>query len=468
MTLVNIDTIPTSSPLHPLTLFADIARELDIAQCEEDTSHDSLVYTFSLFKSQATPEFIDALNLVAAANGQTSAKCRWEVMTVTYVRSKKKNECLMLKSHYTSEIYADKSGRFSLQVPSRLKSVKYSYEPDMEIHIYDKGKAWNYTKKKSKSSPKGFPCSMKDFFYYQNDTNVEKRVFLALFHSWGKSFPIWKDLAADFESGTPYSSIPLDVIFSCRTRRELMKVRYGMDMKRNNRVCIGDSIFLARASRIVKKDELQKLFGFHIYPCFISRTKMDLKKPMAYYLHEHLKKRWPDMTIMVKSRQTGEKEPFEITKTFIEDAVAMSIRLKKNIPLSFNSLSGVKRWHDELAFTERNRNLPTVKIPKNSRFKGLRLPENCIRLKSRKMFAEESSFQNNCVASYIYIYSVNQDSCSIWSMRKEDGSRNTIEIVIRRGRFCIAQMLGYDNQKAPREDYDAVKRCLNRQNPINR
>lgn len=290
MTLVNIDTIPTSSPLHPLTLFADIARELDIAQCEEDTSHDSLVYTFSLFKSQATPEFIDALNLVAAANGQTSAKCRWEVMTVTYVRSKKKNECLMLKSHYTSEIYADASGRFSLQIPSRLKSVKYNYEPDMEIHIYDKGKAWNYTKKKSKSSPKGFPCSMKDFFYYQNDTNVEKRVFLALFHSWGKSFPIWKDLAADFESGTPYSSIPLDVIFSCRTRRELMKVRYGMDMKRNNRVCIGDSIFLARASRIVKKDELQKLFGFHIYPCFISRTKMDLKKPMAYYLHEHLKR----------------------------------------------------------------------------------------------------------------------------------------------------------------------------------
>ena len=73
MTLINIDTIPTSSPLHPLSLFADIARELDIAQCEEDTSHDSLVYTFSLFKSQATPEFIDALNLIAAVNEQTSA-----------------------------------------------------------------------------------------------------------------------------------------------------------------------------------------------------------------------------------------------------------------------------------------------------------------------------------------------------------------------------------------------------------
>lgn len=121
----------------------------------------------------------------------------------------------------------------------------------------------------------------------------------------------------------------------------------------------------------------------------------------------------------------------------------MSIRLEKEYPsvLQLTERSqAMARWTG-LYWKEPKSSYS--QDSKNSRFKGLRLPENCIRLKSRKMFAEESSFQNNCVAGYID--NVNQDLYSIWSMRKEDGSRNTIEIVIRRGRFCIVQMLGYDN-----------------------
>lgn len=461
MNSIKISEIPAASPLHPLTVFADIAFELAIEDCEMDTSYDSLVYTFSVHQSEATQEFIDALNFVAKTTGQLQAKCRCEAMTVSYVRSKRKNESLVLKSFYTDEIRAEPSGNFVLEncrAPSDFRR-----KPNMEIHIYDKGKAWNYTAKNPTSVPKGFPCSMKDFFYYQNDANIEKKVFLALFHSWSKSYPIWKDLAADFDSGTAYSSIPLDVITSCRTRRELMKKRYGMDMKRNNRACIGDSIFLARAERIIEKDELQKLFGFHVYPCFISRTKMDLVKPLTFFLHESLKKIHPDMTITIKNRQTGQKEPFRITKEFIEDAVSMSISLRRKIPLSFKSLNRVRRWHDELAFAERNRQLPTVRIPKNSRFKNLRMPDNCIRLTSRKMFVEEGNYQNNCVATYIY--SVNDDRCSIWSMRKDDGSRNTIEIGIRKNRFFIRQFLGYGNLDAPSKDRAVVKAFLENQLP---
>jgi len=73
--------------------------------------------------------------------------------------------------------------------------------PKVEIHVYDGGKAWNYTKNTS-----GFPCSMKDFFYFQEKTHVESLIFAALFRVWGKVYPIWKDLADDFESGTIYSS----------------------------------------------------------------------------------------------------------------------------------------------------------------------------------------------------------------------------------------------------------------------
>ena len=84
-------------------------------------------------------------------------------------------------------------------------------------------------------------------------------------------------------------------------------------------------------------------------------------------------------------------------------------------------------------------------------------------------FIEEGDFQHNCVASYID--RVNSDMCSIWSMRKADNSRNTIEVCCRKsknnpdGYFYIKQMSAFSNSEPLKEDYERIRAAIERQHP---
>lgn len=458
---ISIDLIEEQKPMHPLWLFVKIATALGIKEIEKNTKYESLVYRFEVFKTAATQEFCDALSLVLSINGESrNVPCQSGLMEISYICSKKNNECLCMKSFYKDSIYPNKAKKYTVPDINYFQKTNREY-PDMEIHIYDNGQVWNFTKKDYRK-PKGFPCSMKDFFYYQEKHNVEYDVFYALFSAWGEQYDIWKDLAEDFKEGTVYSSLPLDFIFSCRTRMEIIKKRYGVSWNRNNKETIGQGIFYARAIRLINHNDVQKLFGFNMFPCFIGREKKDMIKPLTYYIYEHLKEQFPEMKIVYSN-----KKPFVIEQSLISDAVRMSIDLKKKIPLTFHSLSRVRQWHDDLAVIHRNGRLPTVKIPAKSRFKNLTLPDDCIRFTKKSQFAEEGIYQHNCVTSYIS--SVNNDKCSIWSMRKPDGTRYTIEICIRSsknnpdGFFYIQQMKGFGNSDVPREDYERVSECIKNQ-----
>lgn len=461
MKKIQIEQIKEKGPIHPLTLFIKMAKVLGAKEAYIDTNYDSLVYSFDVFKTKATQEFIDALNFVRTISRRIEhVECNTRLIEVSYICSKKNNECIRLRSFDLEYIYETyENDKYQYQMPSPDNFVGRN-SPKREIHIYDNGIAWNYTKKPGQRKAKGFPCSMKDFFYYQDHSNLEHEVFYALFMAWGSEYPIWKDLAEDFKNGTAYSSIPLDLIFSCHNRMELIEKRYGISFKRNNKENIGQGIFYARASRVVKEDELQKLFGFQILPYYIGREKADLIIPLSRYIIDHI----------IKNGDVKETGTETIRDSWlVQDAIKMAIDMRRKISLTFNSWNGVRKWHNDLAVKHRCKGLATVKIPKESKFKNLKLPDNCVRLKTRKMFVEEGGFQHNCVTSYIN--DVNRDRCSIWSMRKEDGTRNTIEIVIKRNmktkeyEFDIAQMRGFANKNAPREDIELIKKCLEGQVP---
>ena len=74
----------------------------------------------------------------------------------------------------------------------------------------------------------------------------------------------------------------------------------------------------------------------------------------------------------------------------------------------------------------------------------------------------EGDFQHNCVATYIN--KVNADECSIWSQRKPDGTRNTIEIKIKQGKYYIAQMRAFANQAPLQEDLDEIQKAIDKCN----
>lgn len=453
------------TPMSPLWMFVNIAKILHIKKIKVNTGYNSLVYIFDLFKTEATQEFLNKIFSVKNDDIKDVLKdvlkCNSEKMEISYIQSKKKNECLCMKVYKRDHLdlktlnlnrNCDEDRISNSLIFNNSFDTRGRRCPNMEIHVYDGGIAWNYTKKKEDSKPKGFPCSMKDFFAYQEKENVQYEVFYSLFLTWGMVYPIWKDLAKDFQNGCIYASIPLKLIFSCNNRRELIQKRYGISFKRNNKENIGNGIFYARASRIIDKNELQKLFGFASCPYHIGRAKKDMIRPLSDY-------------IVQNNFQTidEEIEQREI-RQLIQDGISMSINLKRMVPLRFDSVSGLERWHDELAKVLRKRSLPIVKIKKDSKFRKLKLPKDCVRLINRKMFVEEGEFQKNCVASYIE--QVNNDICSIWSMRKVDGTRTTIEIRVHKGAFYIEQIRGFGNSVVAEEEVTKIKEYIEGQKPV--
>ena len=457
ISLIPINNIEVSTPLHPLTLFVEMAQTLHISAVSTNTKNERLMYTFEYFKTEATAEYCDiATRLNSFTKEYRALPCASSIATVSYIRSGSGNECLSIETKHYDKLKFNKE-RYSVPTAECLGKEEHVYKT--EIHVYDKGIAWNFTRKSAatRRSSTGFPCSMKDFFYYQDKSNAEHEIFHALFLAWGKEYPIWRDLAADFKQGCCYSSIPLDLIFQCGSRKELIEKRYGIRLARCNKEDIGKGIFYARASRVVNENELHLLFNCQLKPCHIGRAKADVADHLTYYIYEKMKEKYPEMRLKRRRAEV------EISWKYINDAIKMSIALKRKVPLQFKTLKSIYEWHNELQLMNRNGHLPTVNIPKNSRFKKLKMPENCIRLKTRKMFIEEGNFQNNCVAGYIS--AVNRDQCSIWSLREPDGTRYTIEVGIYGGKFILNQMLGWDNEYAPPELEEKIKKFLLTQFP---
>ncbi len=297
---------------------------------------------------------------------------------------------------------------------------------------------------------KHWPCTMKDLFSVHTYSGLFESVVYFIMLFFGETNPLWNDLAKDYTEQSAYSAIPLSVINESHSRRELIAKYYGEDkaFKRNNKEPIGYGIFLARVSRIVKPEELQKLFGFNPEYISIGRAKNDLVKPLAQYIYDTLPK------------DEKAKNPFILDS--IEDAITMSNDKRKLIPVSFTSVKKIREWHDNIIPVGTYATTEKMKIKKDSKFKNLKLPEDCVRLTTTRQMVMEGIFQHNCVATYIS--KVNDDKCSIWSQRKPDGTRNTIEIGINKNKYRIVQMCAFANQAPLQEDYDKVQKAIDKCN----
>lgn len=405
--------------LHPLTLFKELAKHFNVT--EEDFEYLSLaggehIY-FQIVKRIIPDDIYDTIEKLleyTRKNTQDHISFRYAEINhhllVDYCVSNKGNEMLTLKKvigtindteYYAGKSYLDESILSSLYYDDFSSCT----EP---LIIYDQGKIYSFGRKKISM----YPISMTNIFYYQNKKNIEYEVFKVIMECYGRDYPIWRDLAKDFEEGCPYASIPLDEIFACNTRRELIERRYGEEYasKRTNRETIGQGIFLARAARIVNENELQKLYSYTCPPMKIGRSKTDLAVPIADYVLQTLPK------------------PIEYESYIRQDVidiVRMSCQLRKKVPITYKSVNGIGEKHHELSVIQRRRQLPLVIFPKDSQFANLNMPDCCKRLTTRKAFVEEGERQNNCVASYIY--EVNQDICSIWTADYM-GQHITIEI----------------------------------------
>ena len=354
----------------------------------------------------------------------------------------------------TYEYIEERSFNTFIKNEKRIRGFSYSKDGILYGHSTPRAKPKEFNPSFSMyfatKETKHWPCTMKDLFSVHKYSGLFESVVYFIMLFFGETYPLWKDLAKDYTEQSAYSAIPLSVINESHSRRELIAKYYGEDkaFKRNNKEPIGYGIFLARVSRIVKPEELQKLFGFNPGYISIGRAKTDLVEPLARYIYGAL----PE----------NEKAKNPYIRNSIEDAITMSNNKRQLIPVSFTSIKKIVEWHDSMIPVGTYVTDERMEIKKDSKFKNLKLPKDCIRLTTTRQMVMEGNFQHNCVATYIS--KVNEDKCSIWSQRKPDGTRNTIEIGIEHGKYCIIQMCAFANQEPMQKDLEKVQKAIDKCN----
>lgn len=353
----------------------------------------------------------------------------------------------------TYEYIEERSFNTFIKNEKRIRGFSYSKDGILYGHSTPRAKPKEFNPSFSMyfatKETKHWPCTMKDLFSIHTYDGLFESVVYFIMLFFGETNPLWKDLAKDYTEQSAYSAIPLSVINESHSRRELIAKYYGEDkaFKRNNKEPIGYGIFLARVSRIVKPEELQKLFGFNPGCISIGRAKNDLVKPLVQYICE-------------ATPNNNMRDSF--VQCLVEDAVVMNINKRQLVPISFKTTDEVLKWHDDMTPFGSYTTAERMRIKKDSKFKNLKLPKDCTKLTTTKQMVMEGDFQHNCVATYIN--KVNADECSIWSQRKPDGTRNTIEIKIKQGKYYIAQMRAFANQAPLQEDLDEIQKAIDKCN----
>lgn len=424
--------------MSPRDTFVSIARQMNIEDIECTESDDKTVYRFTV-ANEIPQELFDSLVYLRRYDDSfRHFRSFVSAVAVSYINKKNSADVFVIQdmSYNTHINVTDKC--------AYITSEKFYPEAGglqaTLIHIYDGGKVYNMScyNKRSKSDYKNpYPCSMKEFFNIPKKYEAYRSVIYRLFRYWGQEYFIWRDLAEDFNACGAYSSIPLNDIFACNNRNELMDKRYGVTMKRFNRETVGKDIFLARCKKCVCPDDFQILFEHEPGHYFINREKRSLIHPLADAMCHYFRQKFDD----------------EIDKEvhmLIMDVINMSMQMKMPIRLRFDTLKQFRKYHDELAHRQAyqcaDRTTPKIKIPKNSVFKTLRLPSNFENITTKERLIEEGKLQHNCVISYAD--NINNDISSIWSVAIGD-KRYTVEIVVRRKKFVLRQMFGVCNTPCP-------------------
>lgn len=306
-----------------------------------------------------------------------------------------------------------------------------------------------------------WPCTLSDLFGAKEGMCRDVIHILLEFFATGSY--LWKGLMRDYELESSYASIPISEVFECRTKAELIERHYGISNSQFNAKNIGTAIFICKISKLVKKEDVKKLF--------------QLNTPKKTFYGNNHKNDFSDAIVQIIKLFSPHKKPVLSTNgityyvdEMLEDGVHMAIQHREKIPLTFGSSEDIFRWYYSLEVKENKRKMPPMYIPKNSRFKKLRMPPNCVPLTTKTMVAEEEAYQDFTIRNIIE--DVNMGAFSLWSMRDKDGHRTTFVIGIKKARhipegyFYIKQACGVQVSAAKEEDVKLVESYINHQTPL--
>ena len=315
--------------------------------------------------------------------------------------------------------------------------------------IYDGCKVFRQTKK-GRYRYSRYPATTKDIWQFRPGS-AGHMVFKAVFSYFAKSSKLWKDAYADFSEPSAYGSIPLMDIWECHNKKELFTKNYGYAPRRANKDSFGQNIFLARASRYVAENDLQKLYGYVPEHGFIGRRKDEIKKALWIRTLKMLQAADPQMT-----------GPMPGLYHYYSDYFRFCDRLGEKICVDITSAEQLKKLHDDAAGRIRQR-MRSWKITPDSPFRNLKLPAGWFNLTRQPELDEEGEVMHHCVATYGG--AVKNGRSAIIS-RRIGQDRYTAEVCVGEdGKFYIEQFRAFANDDVPEEIWNELEEILKDQKP---
>lgn len=250
-----------------------------------------------------------------------------------------------------------------------------------------------------------------------------------------------KEIFNEYLEDRFYIPIKINDVNNCYNKRSLIQLYFKREdiPKAINKFSLLKGYLLMKCRKYVKDTEFQKLYI--IKDLDFTQISVTVKESVidfftTYYEH----------TLGLKSNEIHYEDD-GYGDQLIRDYVRMTLMSdNKILNLKIKSYRRLCEEHNKVSIKLRQKETKTIKIPKDSKFKNLKLPKEFEEIKTKKRIVEESIKQNNCVWSYAE--DINKDICRIYSTMYE-GKRYTLEIRKRRNKFVLAQLYGVCNSYAP-------------------
>lgn len=297
------------------------------------------------------------------------------------------------------------------------------------------------------SSGKYYPLQLSSIAKKCNDSIIKGCIAL-IFDYFSNKHLLFNDICKDYKKGEANIPIDINLIWDSYNKYDLLNNRY-------KNINIPKSINKYSIQKGYLFLKLQKYIDVNYHNSFLKWFKdFDLEE---LYSSKTIKDKIITIFTYYYMDNLNNNEDFDYY--IVNDYVNMLLMDKQKINLKIKSYNRLKEEHDVLMIKTRAKQLDKIKIPKNTKFKRLKLPNDFEKITSTKRIVQESEIQKNCVSSYID--SINRDNCAIYSLLYDE-DRYTIEIKKKNNLYYWVQIAGFANSQPPREVVEYVEDAIDK------
>lgn len=271
------------------------------------------------------------------------------------------------------------------------------------------------------SKGKIIPCDLRHISYLITRTSTSdfKDCIFHILDFFSNKYVLFKDIINELKEGPIPIAIPIKDIFIYPNKKSLIEAHCSRLLlpKKFNSFKLHFGYILAKAKKYVNEEEWQK--SYKVKDVFNKNVSEHL---MRYSVYEQIQELFKIYYKLSLTKEHATKRDY-----MIDDYVYMTWKYTspKRFNLKLKSYNALVREHDNIVLHLNNKRTPTLKIPKNSAFNNVKLPENFERIKTKNRLLMESQMQKHCEASYAEL--INKDKCSIYST-VYNNKRYTLEL----------------------------------------